>query len=230
MSALLIEKRDLLGRQAKKLKNEGKTPAVLYNSKGDSTPVSLSSGEAIKLLRSTTTASVLDLELDGNVVKALLKEVDFNPITENINHLAFFEVNENQQMTFDIPVVLQGVSPAVKNNLGILVQPTQSIEVRCKLQDLVPEIVIDITKLDQVGQTITVADITLPAGIELLHKEQTDRALASITQLQKSLEAELAEEAEKAALETTSTGETEGEEGATTAGSGEEAASEEAKE
>lgn len=190
MTNITAQKREILGKQVSQLRNDGLMPGVVYNSKGDSEAITLNTGELIRLVKNSTTASIIDLELDGKTTKVLIKDVDFDPVKDEIRHIAFFAVDEKQAMVFEIPVVVKGVSPAVKNNLGVLVQPNQVIEVKAKLADLVPEIVIDISGLDQPGMSITVADVALPEGIELLHKENTDVALVSISQLQKTLKEE----------------------------------------
>jgi len=88
-------------------------------------------------------------------------------------------------MNFTLPFTFKGISPAVKNNIGILVQISDSISVRGKLEDLIPEIEIDVTGLEHPGQTISMEDVNLPKGLELIHKDDEDLPIATITQLQK---------------------------------------------
>jgi hypothetical protein len=88
-------------------------------------------------------------------------------------------------MDFMIPFTLKGVAPAVKNSIGILVKVTDAIEVRCKLENLVPEIEVDVTDLEHPGQTITMEGIELPDGLEIIHEEDKNIPIATITQLQK---------------------------------------------
>ena len=117
--------------------------------------------------------------------KTLVKELDINPITDEINHVALFRIDESVPMVFTIPFNIIGISPAVKNNLGVLVNTLDSIEVRCKLADLKPFIEIDISKLENVGQTINVDDITLPKGMSLINDEQAKATIVTITEIQK---------------------------------------------
>ena len=88
-------------------------------------------------------------------------------------------------MVFTIPFNIIGISPAVKNNLGVLVNTLDSIEVRSKLADLKPFIEIDISKLENVGQTINVDDITLPKGMSLINDEQAIETIVTITEIQR---------------------------------------------
>lgn len=193
MEKLLLQKRDVLGKKTKALRKEGQVPAVVYNSKTESNNVQLSNSDAQWLYRNTTSTSILDTELDGKVIKTLVKEFDINPMTNEIVHVSLFEIDEKAPMVFTIPFNVIGVSPAVKNNLGILVNVLDSIDVRCGLADLVPSIDIDISGLEHPGQTISVEDIKLPKGMELLNEDMEDAAIVTITEAQK-VEEEVAAE------------------------------------
>ncbi len=162
MEKITFEKREVLGKKNKRLFDEGYIPAVVYNSKGDSTNIKITRSFATKIMSEVTSATVLDAEYDGKDMKVIVKEIDVNPFTERIRHIAFFEIDEKQEMTFTIPFRIVGVAPAVKNNLGILVEVLSSIDVRGKLSDLVPFIEIDVTKLEHPGQSISLDDLDLP--------------------------------------------------------------------
>jgi large subunit ribosomal protein L25 len=185
MENLKLKARKVTGKKAKKLREQGDIPAVVYNSKGDSNNVSIDKGLAVQLYREATPTTILDLEIGKKTVKAIVKEFDVNPRNNEILHISFFEIDPKTKMDFTLPFTLEGVSPAVKNNLGILVQISDSVQVRGKVDDLIPEIVIDVTDLEHPGQTISMEDITLPEGLELVHEENSDLPIATITQLQK---------------------------------------------
>ena len=185
MEKIKVEKRNLTGKKIKQLRDKGIIPAVVYNSKGESVNVSIDKGTAVQLYKTATSTTVLDIEVDGKTKKAIVKDVDINPRTEDVLHISFFEINPKAEMVFTLPFKLTGVSPAVKNNIGILVQVSDSLKVRCKLENLIPEIEIDVNGLEHPGQTISMKDIELPKGLELVHEEEKDIPIATITQLQK---------------------------------------------
>ena len=199
METITLEKRDVLGKKSKNLLSEGFIPAVVYNAKGDSTNVKLEAPTAKKLVRNATSTTIFEAKLGDKVSKVLVKDVDLNPVTEDIRHISFFEIDENKEMVFSIPFELEGVSPAVKNNLGILVKVMPSIDVRCKLADLKPSIVIDISKLEHPGQIIEVHDIELPEGMSLINKEVEQATIVTITEIQKEEVATAAEGTEATA-------------------------------
>jgi len=184
MEKLNLQKRDVLGKKVRHLRKQGLTPSVVYNSKGECTNTSMSNSDADWLYRNTTSTTILDTQLDKDTFKTLVKEFDINPVTEQINHVSLFQIDESAPMVFTVPFNIVGVSPAVKNNLGVLVNVLDSIDVRCKLSDLKPYIEIDISKLDTVGQTINVDDIKLPEGMSLINDDQAKATIVTITEVQ----------------------------------------------
>lgn len=188
METITLEKRELLGKKSQNLLAQGFIPAVLYNAKGDSTNVKVEASAGKKLVRVATSTTIVDLKIGDKSIKALVKDVDLNPVTEEIRHIAFFEIDESKKMVFSIPFEIIGISPAVKNNLGILVKVLADIDVRCKLADLVPSISVDISGLDHPGQIIGVHDIKLPDGMELINKDLEQATIVTITEIQKEEE------------------------------------------
>lgn len=209
MEEIIFEKREVVGKKNKKLFDEGYIPAVVYNSKGDSTNIKITRSFASKIMSEVTSATVLDAKYDGKDMKVIVKEIDINPFTERIRHIAFFEIDEKQEMTFTIPFKIVGVAPAVKNNLGILVEVLSSIDVRGKLSDLIPFIEIDVTKLEHPGQSISLDELDLPKSLELVNEDLADTTVVTITELQEEMVIEEPEAEEEEEVE----GE-EGEEGA----------------
>ena len=193
MEKLILQKRELLGKKVKSLRREGLIPAVVYNSKTESFNTVLKKNDAQWLYRNATSTTILDGEFEGRNFKFLVKEFDINSVTGEINHVSIFEIDENAPMVFTIPFTLVGISPAVKNNLGILVNALDSVDVRCQLNKLQPEIEIDISSLTEPGQTITVEDITLPEGMILINDDIRTTAIVTIADAQKVEEAMLAD-------------------------------------
>lgn len=201
MENILFEKRDTKSSKSKNLLKEGKTPAVVYNSKTESESISIDSSTAKKLLKEATSTSIFNAQLDGKEMKVIVKEVDQNPLTEEIRHIAFFEIDETKDMVFTIPFNIIGVSPAVKNNLGVLVEVMPSINVKCKLKDLVPYFEIDVSSLDHPGQSISVNDLQIPEGITFVNDDVRNATIVTITELQQEDVAKTTETEEDAEKE-----------------------------
>lgn len=231
MEKLKLQKRDVTGKKVKALREQGLIPVVVYNTKTESYNLSIPKSDAQKLYREATSTTIFDAQVDGRDVKCLVKDFDINSFTGNINHISLFEIDESAPMVFTIPFTLVGTSPAVKNNLGILVNALDSIDVRCQLKKLQPEITIDISNLTEPGQTISVEDITLPEGMTLVNDDILTTAIVTIADAQKIEDAMVAdkEAAEEAAAEAAEAEGVEGEE-AVEGEEGEEGAKEEATE
>ena len=203
METITLQKRSVLGKKTRSLLVEGFVPAVMYNAKGDSTNVQLDSSIAKQIVKIATSTTIFDVNLDGKTSKVLVKDIDLNPVTDVIRHISFFEIDESKKMVFTIPFEIIGISPAVKNNLGTLVKVLPSIDVRCTLAELKPNIVVDISGLEHPGQIIGVHDIKLPEGMELINKEMEQATIITITELQKEEVATTPAEGEAAPTEGT---------------------------
>ena len=203
MENIVLEKRELTGKKSKRLLREGIIPCVIYNSKSESTNCQIGKGDAERLVQKVTSATILDVELSGKKMKAFVKDAETDPRKDSIRHISFFEIDEKAELTFDMPLVLVGVSPAVKNNIGVLIQPTYSVTVRAKAKDVIPQIEIDISSLENIGDSITLEEIEIPSGIELFNPEDINNTVATITDLQKQVEEEVdeTEEEEEGELE-----------------------------
>jgi large subunit ribosomal protein L25 len=186
-NTLKAEKRELTGKKVKSLRKQGLTPAVIFNSKGECDNITINASELVKAIRGATKATIFEIDYNGEKFKTILKEVQDNTVTDELKHAAFFKIDENATMVFDIPFVLSGVSLAVKNNLGTLFQPLNSVQVRCKLSDLVPSFNVDISVLERVGQTIKVGDLKIPASIKIIHKEDLEATVVTITEIQEEV-------------------------------------------
>jgi large subunit ribosomal protein L25 len=216
MEKILFEKREIVGKKSKKLYEEGKIPAVVYNSKGDSTNIQITVSVASKIAREATSTTILDAEFGKKKLKVVVKEVEINPFTDQLRHVAFFEIDESKEMVFTIPFEIIGVAPAVKNNLGVLVEVLNAIDVKCKLSDLIPFIKIDVSKLEHPGQSISIDEIEIPKGMTLINEELANATIVTITEMQKEeiIEPEVTEDEEGVEGEEGEEGVQEGEEGA----------------
>ncbi|GAB4510629.1 50S ribosomal protein L25/general stress protein Ctc [Flagellimonas sp. MMG031] len=198
--------RESVGKVATKaLRNAGKVPCVLY---GGDKPVHFSADEiAFKDLVYTPNAytAVIELE-DGQKFDAVLQDIQFHPVTDNILHVDFYQLFEDKPITMRIPVRLEGNSPGVRNG-GRLLFRKRKLSIRA-LPALLPDfITVDISKL-RIGQTIAVETI-LSDDYTFLHPDSTAivQVKASRTSVDEELEDEDEEGVEGAEGEATEGGE-----------------------
>jgi len=187
---LKAKTRDLLGKQVKTLRQSGNIPAVLYGKGLESKHLVVDEIEFSKLYSTVGSSTLIDLDLEGEKVKSIVKTVSIHPITQKVEHIEFYQIDMKSEITASIPIVLSGESSAVKNNLGLLFTPTEEIEVRCLPSKLPKEIVVPIDKLDNVGDSVLVKDIVLPEGVEIDSGFDVNQAVAVIEEPQMAEETE----------------------------------------
>ena len=198
MDKIELAKRDFKGNHCKKLLREGIVPAVVYNSKTESKMAQIERGMAEKMLKGITSSTMIDADFEGQKIKVLVKQIDTNLKTDTLKHIAFFEIDEKVETTFEIPLEPTGIAPAVKNNLGVLIQPTSSLTVKCRSKDLVPEIEVDVSFLENIGDFLLVKDIEIPKGLKLTNPEEEENyTVVTITELQREEPEETEEELEE---------------------------------
>jgi large subunit ribosomal protein L25 len=180
-----FEKREDKGKKNKSLRRAGITPCVMYNAKGESYSIQIKNSELQQMLKSSTSSDIITISLDGKDHNVIVKDVETHPITDDFIHVSFLEIIPNTTVDVNVQFTTVGISPAVKNNLGVLIQPLSSIVLRCPSDKIPQSITIDISNLEHAGQTILVGDIELPEGVKLIHKEDATKPIITITAVQK---------------------------------------------
>ncbi|MEY4744905.1 MAG: ribosomal protein large subunit ribosomal protein [Candidatus Parcubacteria bacterium] len=169
MEALTLDakKREVKGKQVKKLRAEGLIPAVVYGHGVDSKDLAVDYRAFEKLFSKAGESSLIDLAVEGGEpVKVLIHEVQFDPMKGKISHVDFRQVNMKEKIDAEVILKFVGEAPAVKAGGAILVRNMDTITVRCLPGDLVHEIEVDLSKLANIDDRITVGAITAPPGIE----------------------------------------------------------------
>ena len=152
------------GKKAtKSVRREGMIPCVLYGA-GENVAFSIDE-KAVKPLIYTPNSYIVEIDIDGKVEKAVLREVQFHPIREQILHIDFYRVQEDKPVSIAIPVRLTGNAEGVKVG-GKLALSARKLVVKGMLENLPDELTIDVTPL-KVGQTIFVGDLQFE-GLQFL--------------------------------------------------------------
>src|ERR1700744_2035492 len=142
-------------RDAKELRYEGKVPAVLYGGPTQ-THFSVSAAD-LKAVVYTPVVHFIDLQVAGVTSQAIIKDIQFHPLTEQIIHIDFLLLDEKKPITIEIPVRLTGTSPGVKVG-GKLVQKLRKLSVKALPKDHVDNIDVSIETLE-VGKSVRVRDL-----------------------------------------------------------------------
>ncbi len=152
---------------ARRLRAQGKVPAVLYGRGREPRPLTIDSRQLGRLLtRSTRVVNVNYPDESGPVKRqALIKEVQYDPIrVDDILHLDLHEIAAGQKIDVTVPVRTTG-QPAGLVEGGVFARELREITVRCLPQDIPREFLVDVAPL-QIGDSILVRDLPLPEGVE----------------------------------------------------------------
>jgi len=139
----------------------------------------------------------------------LIQDVQIHPVTDKVLHIDFLAIDMNKKIQVDVALEFVGEAPAIKNGLGTLVKVMHEVEIEALPKDLPQHLEVDISGLNNLDDNITVADLKLPAGVEVLtDKEDT---IASIVAVQEEKVEEVP--IDLADIEVEHKGKDEGEEG-----------------
>ena len=162
-------KRESVGKKATKaLRNAGQVPCVLY---GGDQPVHFSAAElAFSKLVYTPNAHTVVIALGDTSFNAVLQDIQFHPVTENILHIDFYQLFDDKEIAMDIPVVLTGNSVGVRAG-GVLRRNRRKLRIKALPTNLPDNIVVDISKL-KIGNKVYVSELEND-GFKFLHTDNT---------------------------------------------------------
>lgn len=167
VTTLKLKKRHVRGTAAARaLRSAGSIPGIIYGDNIESRSVLFSENDVRTLERGGEGSNLFDVELEGEQpVKAILYEVDRDPVTDRARHIDLYQVRMDKELHTDIPLVFAGTASAVKDLGGTLVKVIDELPVACLPADLVHHIEVDISVLKTFDDAIRVKDLNLPKGI-----------------------------------------------------------------
>jgi large subunit ribosomal protein L25 len=188
---------------ARKLRSEGRVPAIVYGHGRDPQALSINTRELEKLLDHISAEStVIDLDIDGKASRTLIREIQRHPFKRQILHVDFQELVAGEKISVRIPIVLMGVPDGVRMDGGILDQTMRELEIEVDPANIPNHVEVDVTKLT-IGSSVHVRDIPLPDGVEVLDDEDASvcvvaapRAVIEETAVAEGAEVEAAAEPE----------------------------------
>ncbi|TXE19269.1 50S ribosomal protein L25/general stress protein Ctc [Psychroflexus gondwanensis] len=162
-------KRESVGKKATKaLRNAGEVPCVIYG--GDNIVHFSASEVSFNKLIYTPDVHTVVVALDGTNTNAVLQDIQFHPVTDDILHIDFYEFHEGQEITMEIPVHSEGVPKGVKNG-GVLRFNLRRMMVRGLAKNLPDFILADVTPL-KIGQKMYVTAVA-SEDYKIMHPDNT---------------------------------------------------------
>jgi large subunit ribosomal protein L25 len=199
---LVAERREGIGKGAAgRIRRDGLVPAVVYGLGDDNVSVTVPSRDLAHILSGASGANTLiTLRIDGGSQLAMPRQIQRDPIKGTVLHVDFVRVRADQTIQADVPVHLTGEAEGVVRG-GVLEQLLHTVSVEAKPADIPTGLEIDIAGL-QIGDSVRVRDLAVPAGVVLRNEQDETVALISAPRVAEEAapaEGEAAEGAEGAA-------------------------------
>ena len=165
---LPAEKRTITGKRVKHLRREGILPANMFGKGIKSISLQLSLKDFEKVYDEVHETGLVDLTIDKEIHPVLIQNIHIQPITHTPLHADFFKVNLKEKVKATIPVIGLGEPKAITDKIGVLLQTLSEVEVEALPADLPENIEISVESLAQIDDSLTVADLKAPTGVEIL--------------------------------------------------------------
>jgi len=189
------EKREVFGKNAsRRLRREGMIPAVLYGGHDINVPLTLRKKDIFMILKTETGENtVFQLSFNSERRDVMIKELQRNPVTDEVLHADFVQIAMDEVIRVSVPVVIVGEAVGVKAEGGFVDFITREVEIECLPKDIPESIKIDISDL-HLRQSLTVEDITLPKEAKLMSPPDTMLVLIEVPLKEEEIEVEEKEE------------------------------------
>jgi len=150
-----------------KLRLASTVPGIIY---GISEPknVSVDYNSLMKVLASAGTSSVIDLELSGKMIKAIVREYQQDPVTDRLSHVDFYEIRADKEIETEVPIHFLGEAPAVKEKGGHLFIRVEHVRVKCLPDYLPSSIDIDVSSLVELNMSLKISDLKVDSHVQIL--------------------------------------------------------------
>ena len=175
---------------ARRTRLQNKVPAVVYHSGIEAIPLTVDKISLNKALR--TGQMIFEVNVEDKDQFVLVKEIQYHPVTDEIIHIDFQKVKEDEKISLEVAVRSSGEAQGVKLG-GLLVQMLNSVTIKCKPAEIPEFLEIDVTDMEM-NTNLFVKEITLPTDVEMLTPE--DIAVVSVQEPKQEKEEEVAEDTE----------------------------------
>ena len=167
---------------ARRTRLQNKVPAVVYHSGIEATPLSVDKISLNKALR--TGQMIFEVNVEDKNQFVLVKEIQYHPVTDEIIHIDFQKVKEDEKISLEVAIRSTGEAQGVKLG-GLLVQMLNSVTVKCRPAEIPEFLEIDVTDMEM-STNLFVKDITLPSDVEMITAQ--DIAVVSVQEPKQELE------------------------------------------
>jgi large subunit ribosomal protein L25 len=196
---LKAETREVKGKKVEQLRDKGLIPAILYGHGLKNFNLSVNKNDFIKIYNQIGESTLVNLQLnEAKPVKILIHDIQRNPLNDEIIHADFYQIREDEKIKTHIKFEFIGEAPAVKEFGGIIVKNLDEIEIECLPKDLesIGKVIIDLSLLKKIDDSLHVKDLSLPKQVKVLAEPDEVIVLAALPQEEKVEEVKAVTEVE----------------------------------
>lgn len=185
---LKVQKREKFGRAVKADRQLGWIPAELYGHGLQNLHLNVPQKDFSKVFKVAGENSVVNVLLDSKKYPVLIHDVQRDPVSDEPLNIDFYQVKLDEKIKVKVPIEFTGVAPAVKDFGGILVKAVHEIEVEALPMDLPHSLSVDLSVIKEIGHSVYIKDIKIPAGAKLHINPETVVAsvIAKLTEEQEA--------------------------------------------
>lgn len=195
------EERIILGKKVKKLRRDGKLPGHVFGKGLDAEHATVDEKVFLKTFKEAGETGLIDLKIGSEKVRpVMVRGVQYDPISGSPVHIDFYQVNLTQKVKVPVPLILIGEEPeSVKLGETIVLQTLNEVEVEALPTDLVENIEVDITSLQNIDDAITVGQLNFDRSKLTLHAEEDEVVVKIAPAITEEMKKQMEEEAAAAA-------------------------------
>lgn len=160
-----VSRQERGSRAARRIRAEGRVPAVLYGHHEEVLSLSVDGGEIDHVVK-THAHALLELHVDGTPESAIIKDCQFDFLGREILHVDFARVSKDERIKMDVQVVIKGVAPGVAEG-GVVDQHVHHLAIECPVNAITEQVVVNINHL-HLDQAVLVKDLVLQEGTKVL--------------------------------------------------------------
>ncbi len=166
---------------SKEIRRAGFVPGVLYGAGIDNVTLKVKAVDLEKVFKEAGESTLVDLQIDDKpITKIIIKDVQIDSLKDTIKHVDFYQVNMAKTIEVEIPFEFINESGAEKEHGAMIMKNIVSVLVKCLPGDLVENIEVDMSKLQNIGDVIRISDLELPKSFELI--SDLNEAIISATE------------------------------------------------
>ena len=193
--------REITGKKVKALRRQGITPLNLFGHKVEPMTLQCDTIALKKAMAKTGTTGLLNLKIDKDKKprNVMFREVQTEPVTGELLHIDLYQVNMDEKVRVEVPIIIIGEAPALKLKENYLAHELTSLFIECLPGQIPNKVSVDISGLMEAGQGVHVKDLNLGDGITIVNSPEQAIAKVSIRFVEKEIPVAAAAEAEAAA-------------------------------